>query len=195
MNDYLMHYGVPGMKWGVRKTPERSPRPFFKRKKKISNQFRFLRRRPTKPRTAIVKQKSLSNKNIKKMTDNEISNQINRLEQERKLQTLRDQTKTTKQKGKSLIAEVLSNSAKTTLQNVITQQATKRINGAIDKRFGDPTKDKYDQLLKQASAREKNANARAQQLANFEKERKIREQQEDRKFRAVVSRAKHARRA
>lgn len=195
MNDYLIHYGVPGMKWGVRKAPERSPRPFFRRKKKVSNQYRFLRRRPSRSKEVTTKSKSLSNKNIKKMSDSEISNQINRLEQERKLQTLRSQTQTTQQRGKSIIAEILSNSARNTLQNVITQQATKRINGAIDKRFGDPTKDKYDQLLKQASAREKNANARAQQLENFEKERKIREREEDRKFRAVAARAKHAKRA
>lgn len=190
MNDYLMHHGVPGMKWGVRKTPERSSRPFFKRKKKVSNQFRFLRRRPTKPRTQTSR--NLSKREIKNMSDEDLNKQVNRLQQEQKLQNLQNQTR---QKGKSMIAEILTNSAKTTLQNVITQQATKRINGTIDKRFGDPTKDKYDQLLKQASAREKNANARAQELENFEKERKIRDREEDRRFRAVAARAKHAKRA
>lgn len=193
MNDYLIHYGVPGMKWGVRKAPERSSRPFFQRKKKTSN--RFLKRQSSKSKEGATESKIFKNKNIKKMSDSEISAQINRLEQERRLQTLRSQTQTTKQKGKSWIAEILSNSARTTLQNVITQQATKRINGAIDKRFGDPTKDKYDQLLKQASAREKNANARAQQLENLEKERTIREREEDRKFKVVLSRARHAKRA
>lgn len=193
MNDYLIHYGVPGMKWGVRKAPERSPRPFFKRKKKISNQFRFLRRRPTSSRKeSIKKQNSIYKKSAKKMTDAELNNSIDRLQREQKLQNLQNQTR---QKGKSIIAEILTNSAKSTVQNVITQQATKRINSAIDKKFGDPTKDKYDQLLKQASAREKEANARAQELANFEKERKLRQQEEDRKFRVVVSRAKHAKRA
>lgn len=190
MNDYLIHHGVPGMKWGVRKTPERSSRPFFKRKKKVSNESRFFRKRSTEPRTQT--NRNLSKKEIRNLSDEALNNQVNRLQQEQKLQNLQKQTR---QKGKSIIAEILTNSARTTLQNVITQQATKRINGAIDKRFGDPTKDKYDQLLKQASAKEKNANARAQQLENFEKERKIREREEDRKFKVVVARAKHAKRA
>lgn len=165
MNDYLLHFGVKGMKWGVRKAPDR-PIGIRRKRRGIISEFVNLRRkktsRPTRPKSKPVQ--DLSKKPIKKMTDAELSKRIDRLSQEKRLRDLQNATSPVS-KGHSIIKEVLTNSLKTTAQNVITQQATKRVNALVDKQFGDPTKT-HDDALKRASAREKEAKAEALEFKN-----------------------------
>lgn len=72
-NNELMHYGVLGMKWGVRKSRSSSGKRsgLFKKKAKAS----------TKPQTS-------KKKSVKDMSDDELRKAINRLEMEKRYKDL-----------------------------------------------------------------------------------------------------------
>lgn len=61
---YLAHYGILGMKWGIRRSPEELGHP---------------RSRKKYPR---------KNSDISQMSDNELNNKINRIQKERQYKTL-----------------------------------------------------------------------------------------------------------
>ena len=67
-NDYLAHYGILGMKWGVRRTPEQLAR---------------ARRRSMTDESHEDYKKAHTRKSVKSMSDAELRNRINRLQMER----------------------------------------------------------------------------------------------------------------
>ena len=72
-NDYLAHYGVLGMKWGVRRTPEQLAR---------------ARRRSMTDESHEDYKKAHTSKSIKSMSDAELRNRLNRLQMERQYSEL-----------------------------------------------------------------------------------------------------------
>lgn len=113
-SDYILHYGVLGMKWGVRKQRSKSNRSRRKaRKKQISNK---------------EDSDNKSSNNIKKMTDAELKRKINRLQLEKQYKDLSRQTMSD---GKRIVNDILKNSAR----NVGTQALTKYSLIAIDKAY------------------------------------------------------------
>lgn len=75
MNDtYLMHHGVKGMKWGVRRTPEQLGRAEKKRAKAEEKAIRKDRKKASRARRRI--------------SDKELNDRIKRLENEKKLKSL-----------------------------------------------------------------------------------------------------------
>lgn len=136
LNDYLIHYGVKGMKWGVRKDRRQSSSSSRKNQKSSLFLKKDKRTKSNNVSDSSKQQskqnKSLRRKKAKNMTDAELNARINRLTQEKRLHDLENSTMTA---GKKMVKTVIMNSAQQTLQNVITQQATKRINKEIDKRF------------------------------------------------------------
>jgi hypothetical protein len=72
-NDYLAHYGILGMKWGVRRTPAQLAR---------------ARRRSTTDESHEDYKKAHTSKSIKSMSDAELRNRLNRLQMERQYSQL-----------------------------------------------------------------------------------------------------------
>ena len=72
MEDTLMHYGILGMKWGVRRTPEQLGHVRAKREKK--------------PNYHVSARKV--KKNEKYMTDQELQKALNRLNQQNQLKSM-----------------------------------------------------------------------------------------------------------
>lgn len=77
MAEYLIHYGVLGMKWGQRKSRIKS-----------AVKSRVKERSQNK---AIKRDRKQASKRRKTMSDAELSQRINRLEKERRLKTLTEQ--------------------------------------------------------------------------------------------------------
>ena len=115
-NDELMHYGVPGMKWGVRRTPAQ-----LGRKKASSSRF-LLGKKKSKPKAkAETKAKSKSSKeetapkkkSVKEMSNEELNAAIDRMRLEQTYASLSPQKVSM---GKKI--------AKTILNDVIVPAAT-----------------------------------------------------------------------
>lgn len=190
MDDYLIHYGVKGMKWGVRKAPERSG-SFSRvaRKKNRILDFVFRRNRPKKPAMtkAVKKQEKVTEKSVKKMSDAEIAQRTDRLQREKRLLDLEGTS--TAQKGKSILSEVATDVAKNSLKQIATQQLVKRGNALIDKKLGLPTQS-ADDIAKKAVAKEKEAQA---DWLSFQTEKARQDYYDQQKYKQTAwKRAKHA---
>lgn len=111
-NDELMHYGVPGMKWGVRRTPAQ-----LGRKKTSSSKSLFGKKKP-KPK-AKAKSKSSKEetapkkKSVKEMSNEELNAAIDRMRLEQTYASLSPQKVSM---GKKI--------AKTILNDVVVPAAT-----------------------------------------------------------------------
>lgn len=107
----LYHYGVKGMRWGIRKTRESNPRREAKKS--------FTRNRKQLSRDRY--------QDMASMTDAELQARINRLQKEQQYQQL---TATSAQKiGKKVVDSVLIGAAITVASN----RVQKSMNSAIDK--------------------------------------------------------------
>lgn len=115
----LYHYGVLGMKWGVR----RDRTKLLGRKKKGKG----------------TDDSDSQKQSISKMTDDELSSRISRLKMEKNYREL-TATKSQKraEKGKKFVEDVLTNSAKNIATQTVTYLMGKGINKALGKMFDDP---------------------------------------------------------
>ena len=109
-NDELMHYGVPGMKWGVRRTPAQ-----LGRKKTSSSKSLFEKKKP-KPKAkseSSKKETAPKPKSVKEMSNEELNAAIDRMRLEQTYASLSPQKVSM---GKKI--------AKTILNDVIVPAAT-----------------------------------------------------------------------
>lgn len=115
--DRLMHYGVKGMKWGVRKA---RPTSSEKRRGKTNAQriYESIGRKK-KPSTTSAKPVK---RRISDMSDEELRSAINRMQMER---TYAQLTAEEVSKGRKFVKEVLYNSAKSVARD-LTKEAMKK---------------------------------------------------------------------
>lgn len=117
-NDYLYHYGVLGMKWGVRRTPAQLGKSTSSTKKKSK------KKKPAKP----VPQKPVKKK-LKDMSDDEIRAKISRLKLEKEFKDLERNVKSSEtSKGKRFVLDVLEAAGK----NVATQTAAYAMGAGVN---------------------------------------------------------------
>lgn len=90
MNNELYHYGILGMKWGVRRTPEQLGHRPIKKKKTASEHNDY--------------KKAHSEKSIKSMSDKELRERLNRLQMEQQYSKLSDSDCN---KGKTYINRII----------------------------------------------------------------------------------------
>lgn len=93
-SDELYHYGVKGMKWGIRRTPAQ------------------LGHRTKKSSTSQRREE------MKKMSDTELRNRINRIQMEKQYMQL---TAPNISPGKKFVKDVLVNAAKQTATNYVSK--------------------------------------------------------------------------
>lgn len=115
----LYHYGVLGMKWGVRR-----------------NRSKLL---GSKKKGKSASDSDSQKQSISKMTDDELRSRISRLRMEKDYREL-TVTKSQKraEKGKKFVEDVLTNSAKNIATQTVTYLMGKGVNKALGKMFDDP---------------------------------------------------------
>lgn len=120
MENSLQHYGVLGMKWGVRRTPAQLGKNKSSRKKRG-----FL--------GAKQKSESSSKKTVKDMTDDEIRKKISRLELEKRYKDLlKAENQPRNSRGKAFVTDILEKSGK----NIGTQLTTYTLGTAVNRMLG-----------------------------------------------------------
>ena len=80
-NNFIMHYGIKGMKWGIRRYQNEDGTLTEAGKKRANREAR----------KEIIKERREASKNRVLLSDDELRQRVQRLEQERKLKTLTDQ--------------------------------------------------------------------------------------------------------
>lgn len=118
MNDYLEHYGIKGMKWGVRRTAEQLG---HKIKKAVSG----------KPRSDGV-ETSKRKKRMSEMTDEELTNRIKRLRMEDEYSRLASQLN---ERNKSKVRSFVEKHTGDLFNQIAGKEVTKIVEKIFSKRF------------------------------------------------------------
>lgn len=137
--DELYHYGVLGMKWGVRRYQNKDGSLTAKGKKRYSSDnSKDNKENDTKPKK----------KSVSEMSDEELSKAIKRLEIEKRY---RDLTKESRQseisKGRAFANRVIEKIGENTLTNLGTQAANHVIGNAINSLFNVSSSDATNRIV------------------------------------------------
>ena len=140
-NNELMHYGVPGMKWGVRRTPAQ-----LGRKKTSSSKSLFEKKKPKpKPKAkseSSKKETSPKKKSVKEMSDEELNAAISRLQLEQRYKELSPQKVSM---GKKIAKTILNDVVVPAATDVGRQMVKSTLARAGNKTLGEVFKDFSDE--------------------------------------------------
>ena len=131
-NNYLEHYGIMGMKWGVRRYQYKDGTltPLGrKRLEKLERERSKLTSNSKRP-----DEKAQAKKSVKDLSDEELRSMINRLQMEKQLTELTKQPET--KKGKSVVGQILSKSGQAAASTLTTAAFTYLGKQAIKKMAG-----------------------------------------------------------
>lgn len=130
----LIHYGVLGMKWGVRRTPAQ----LAKARGSASTKKSSSSEKKTTGKTESTKPK----KKISEMNDDELKSEIGRLQLEKTYRDLMKSKyppqKTAVDRGKEIATDILTNSVKNIGTQAVTYVMGRGINKVLADVFNDP---------------------------------------------------------
>ena len=164
-NDYIAHYGVLGMRWGVRRTKEQLRRTSGKtkdqnddEKKPTSSKGGFFVRRKAASEEKISRKESKKQKSensstesgkpkhyssIKEVPDAELRAAISRLQMEKQYRDLiRELTPKEKKKASDTVKSILAESGKKVVGEATTYLMRQAVNKALGSNLGSDKKKK-----------------------------------------------------
>ena len=142
----LYHYGVKGMKWGVRRTPaqlghktsstkKKKTGVIAKTAKKISSDHKKKEKAKAKAKASIKKNNEIKKKNVSEMSDEELRKAVQRLQLEKQYRDLNPRTVSAGEKfAKSVMDQVVTPAAtdagKQLLREYMLKQGRKAMNNS-----------------------------------------------------------------
>lgn len=118
VEDIIKHYGILGMKWGIRRY---QPYPKGKGHK---GKFLGLKSRSQK-KVEKERSKPPTKKSVKDMTDDELKEAVNRLNMEKRYREL---TAKQKSRGQKLVVEILNDAAKQAASAYVKKSLNEYVN-------------------------------------------------------------------
>ena len=124
-NDELMHYGVKGMKWGVRRK-----RYLSKARSKV-RKFKRDRVKKKEEQKAKKTAEQTKRKPVSEMSDEELNAAIKRMQLERQYTQLHAENHPSSDRGKKFVTNVLEKSGEQLVTQVVNHYGAKALNKAI----------------------------------------------------------------
>ena len=136
-NDELMHYGVPGMKWGVRRTPAQLGRKKTSSSKSLFGKKKSKSKAKTKSESS-KEETAPKKKSVKEMSDDELNAAIRRMQLEQTYANLSPQKVST---GKAVTKRILNNIVVPAAEDVGRQMVKTALTRAGNKTLSEVFKD------------------------------------------------------
>lgn len=140
-NNELMHYGVPGMKWGVIRTPAQLGRKKTSSSKSLFGKKKSKPKPKTKPESS-KKETAPKKKSVKEMSDEELNAAISRLQLEQRYKELSPQKVSM---GKKIAKTILNDVVVPAATDVGRQMVKSTLARAGNKTLGEVFKDFSDE--------------------------------------------------
>ena len=138
-NNELMHYGVPGMKWGVRRTPAQLGRKKTSSSKSLFGKKKSKSKAKTKTKSESSKEETApKKKSVKEMSDDELNAAIRRMQLEQTYASLSPQKVST---GKAITKRILNNIVVPAAEDVGRQMVKTALTRAGNKTLSEVFKD------------------------------------------------------
>ena len=138
-NDELMHYGVPGMKWGVRRTPAQLGRKKTSSSKSLFGKKKSKSKAKAKTKSESSKEETVpKKKSVKEMSDDELNAAIRRMQLEQTYASLSPQKVST---GKAVTKRILNNIVVPAAEDVGRQMVKTALTRAGNKTLSEVFKD------------------------------------------------------
>lgn len=137
-DDELIHYGVKGMKWGVRRTAEQLGHTTKKTAKKAASAAKEAYSKRKERKQSEKAAKIRKKKKVKDMTDEELREHISRMQLEKQYLELKKQTAPQRSKGSKFVEQVLTKSGDNIATQFVTYVLGTGTNKAFASVFGDP---------------------------------------------------------
>ena len=136
-NNELMHYGVPGMKWGVRRTPAQLGRKKTSSSKSLFGKKKSKAKAKTKSESS-KEETAPKKKSVKEMSDEELNAAIRRMQLEQTYASLSPQKVST---GKAVAKRILNNIVVPAAEDVGRQMVKTALTRAGNKTLAEVFKD------------------------------------------------------
>ena len=136
MDNNLIHYGILGMKWGVRRTPEQLARARGSKKKDNDASDSGAK---TSEKKGSGNTSAPSQKKVSEMSESELRDKIARLELEKRYRDLAKSSvpTTPSKKGTEFVKRVLEKSGENIATQLTTYVMGKMVNNALSGVFND----------------------------------------------------------